>query len=291
MRHEVSVRRNWIRLILKMDDDEQVVLLLTSDPDEVGEHLDRRLLNDPVRATLLGTIRIALGWDDVDCWCAATPDGMAVAARSNPDYPVVLDGDWRPSDLAELAVVLAALPQLAGITGALETVRSVAACLPTVTPTMTMASRLYRLDTLSAPTGVDGEARRASTADRDLVYEWYQAFSEEAGLPIGNPRRDADRVLSWSGCWLWLDGTGAVASLATRRPVVAGSARVGPVYTPTQRRQRGYGSAVTAAASQDILDDGGVPVLFADLANPTSNDIYQRLGYYPVQDRLQIEFR
>jgi predicted GNAT family acetyltransferase len=48
---------------------------------------------------------------------------------------------------------------------------------------------------------------------------------------------------------------------------------------------------VTAAASQDILNDGGVPVLFADLANPTSNDIYQRLGYYPVQDRLQIEFR
>ena len=62
----MSVRRNWIRLILKMDDDEQVVLLLTSDPDEVGEHLDRRLLNDPVRATLLGTIRIALGWDDVE---------------------------------------------------------------------------------------------------------------------------------------------------------------------------------------------------------------------------------
>jgi predicted GNAT family acetyltransferase len=156
---------------------------------------------------------------------------------------------------------------------------------------MTMASRLYRLDTLSAPTGIDGEARRASTADRHLLYEWYKAFGEEAGVPIGNPRRDADRVASSGGCWLWLDGTGAVVSLATRRPVVAGSARVGPVYTPTQCRQRGYGSAVTAAASQDILDDGGVPVLFADLANPTSNDIYQRLGYYPVEDRLQIEFR
>ena len=147
----MSVRRNWIRLILKMDDDEQVVLLLTSDPDEVGEHLDRRLLIDPVRATLLGTIRLALGWDDVDCWCAATPDGMAVAARSNPDYPVVLDGDWQPSDLAELAVVLAALPQLAGITGALETVRSVAACLPTVTPTIVSNTIVVEIDGASAP--------------------------------------------------------------------------------------------------------------------------------------------
>jgi predicted GNAT family acetyltransferase len=273
-----------------LDDDDQVVLEITSDPDEVGEQLDRRLRIDPVRATILGTIRIALGWDDVDCWCAVKPDGTAVAARSHPGYPVVLDGDWRPSDLAELAAVLAALPQLAGITGAFETVRSVGACLPAVTPTRTMASRLYRLDTLSAPTGVAGEARRATTDDRELVYHWYQAFGEEAGLPIGNPRRESDRALSSSGCWLWLDGIGVVVSLATRRPVVAGSARVGPVYTPRQRRQRGYGSAVTAVATQDILDDGGVPVLFADLANPTTNDIYQRLGYYPVEDRLQIEF-
>jgi hypothetical protein len=49
-------------------------------------------------------------------------------------------------------------------------------------------------------------------------------------------------------------------------------------------------SSVTAAATRDILDDGGIPVLFADLSNDTSNDIYQRLGYYSVEDRLEIEF-
>jgi predicted GNAT family acetyltransferase len=45
------------------------------------------------------------------------------------------------------------------------------------------------------------------------------------------------------------------------------------------------------AATRDVLDDGGIPVLFTDLSNHTSNDIYQRLGYYPVEDRLEIEFR
>jgi predicted GNAT family acetyltransferase len=65
---------------------------------------------------------------------------------------------------------------------------------------------------------------------------------------------------------------------------------VGPVYTPSRWRGRGYGSAVTAAATRDVLDDGGLPVLFTDLANQTSNDIYQRLGYYPVEDRLEIGF-
>jgi FR47-like protein len=79
--------------------------------------------------------------------------------------------------------------------------------------------------------------------------------------------------------------------MATRRPVIAGCARVGPVYTPTRWRGKGYGSAITAAATRDVLDEGGLPVLFTDLANQTSNDIYQRLGYYAVEDRVEIDFR
>ena len=55
--------------------------------------------------------------------------------------------------------------------------------------------------------------------------------------------------------------------------------------------RKGLGSSATAAATRDVLDDGGIPVLFTDLSNHTSNDIYQRLGYYPVEDRLEIEFR
>jgi predicted GNAT family acetyltransferase len=47
---------------------------------------------------------------------------------------------------------------------------------------------------------------------------------------------------------------------------------------------------VTAAATRDVLDRGAIPVLFTDLANPTSNKIYQQLGYYAVEDRVQITF-
>jgi predicted GNAT family acetyltransferase len=72
--------------------------------------------------------------------------------------------------------------------------------------------------------------------------------------------------------------------------VISGSARVGPVYTPTAARGHGYGSAVTAAATRSILDEGAIPVLFTDLANPTSNKIYQAMGYEPVEDRLVVTF-
>jgi predicted GNAT family acetyltransferase len=74
-------------------------------------------------------------------------------------------------------------------------------------------------------------------------------------------------------------------SMAPLHPAVASMSRIGPVFTPTTRRGQGYGSAVTAAAAHHALSQGGPAqhvVLFADLANPVSNTIYQRLGFEPV---------
>jgi len=68
--------------------------------------------------------------------------------------------------------------------------------------------------------------------------------------------------------------------------------RIGPVYTPPEHRGHGFGSAVTAAASQVALDHGKrFCFLYTDLANPTSNAIYMRLGYRPVCDSREVAFR
>jgi predicted GNAT family acetyltransferase len=225
----------------------------------------------------------------VQCWCAATLDGTAVAVRSNKSYPVVLNGDWPVDDIDQLATAVGSLPALVGISGGPVTVRSVAARMPNAIMRAT-TMRLYRLEALSPPAHVAGRARRADADDTGLMHRWYEAFNREAGGIIVDVRQDVEAALRWNGCWLWMDAEDAVVSLATRRPVVAGSARIGPVYTPTNQRKHGYGSAVTAAATLDILSDGGVPVLFADLANPTANAIYSGLGYLPVEDRLQVDF-
>ena len=67
--------------------------------------------------------------------------------------------------------------------------------------------------------------------------------------------------------------------------------RIGPVYTPQKRRGRGYASAATAALSRRLLESGAQEVLlYADLANPVSNSIYQRIGYRPVEDRVVLAF-
>jgi predicted GNAT family acetyltransferase len=71
---------------------------------------------------------------------------------------------------------------------------------------------------------------------------------------------------------------------------VAGVARIGPVYTPPERRNHGYASALVAEVSSDVLAHGRRCMLYTDLANPTSNSVYHALGYRAVGEALRYRF-
>lgn len=151
-------------------------------------------------------------------------------------------------------------------------------------------SRLYRLDTLTPPPAPAGTARTATAADRDLLVRWLTEFHREIDEPAGHVRRQVDDFLSFGGIALWESG-GEPVSMAGRTRIAAGMVRVLAVYTPPRWRRRGFAGAATVAATRAALADGAHDVvLFTDLANPTSNRLYQRLGYRPVEDRAVVEF-
>jgi predicted GNAT family acetyltransferase len=105
-------------------------------------------------------------------------------------------------------------------------------------------------------------------------------------LPPGDFAEAADRWLKRAARvpHLWEHGGKAVAFAGVAGPTPSGI-RIGPVYTPPEHRGHGYASNLVAAASQRQLDAGRrFCFLFTNLANPTSNRIYQLLGYVPVVD-------
>jgi predicted GNAT family acetyltransferase len=150
-----------------------------------------------------------------------------------------------------------------------------------------MGQGVYRLTSIRPVTGVRGEARPATPADRDLVLAWVIAFQDEA-LPFDLDRsgteRDVDVRLQRRDGWLTLWEDGEPVSMAGSGARTPNGARVGPVYTPPRFRRRGYGSAVTAAVSAHLLERHRFCFLHTDLANPTSNRIYQDIGYEHVCD-------
>lgn len=149
-----------------------------------------------------------------------------------------------------------------------------------------LAERIYKLEQVRPVRGIDGHLRRASQEDRAVLIEFMEAFQREAlaHTPHLSAADSVDKRLSRQQLFVW-EQEGRIVSLAGIAGYTPNGARIGPVYTPTTERGHGYASAAVAALSQRLLESGKrFCFLFTDLANPTSNHIYQNIGYQPVID-------
>ena len=158
-----------------------------------------------------------------------------------------------------------------------------------VSARLAVEERIYRATAVTQPGAVPGRARPAEPRDRAVVLQWLDAFADEA-LPAEAAHLDAvawldRRLADPDGDVLLWEDAGAPVSLAAAGQATPNGLRVGPVYTPPEHRGRGYGSAVTAAVTARAFASGRrFCFLFTNLANPTSNAIYQWIGYRPVCD-------
>ena len=225
------------------------------------------------------------------CFGALESEGAVRAAYfRTPPYPLnvtPLTAEEADSLAAHLAGLGCTVP---GVTGERSTVDALARSWESrtgATATLRQRQRLYRLGTLTVPQPVpEGQPRVAGEADREQLVRWYGEFMEAIG-ESGAERAEgwADSRISYGGTTFWEDAGGTPVAMAGATPMVAGQIRVAPVYTPAHLRGRGYAGAVTAEVSRAALAAGAAEVLlFTDLANPTSNALYQRIGYRAVAD-------
>ncbi|HEV8402488.1 MAG TPA: GNAT family N-acetyltransferase [Candidatus Limnocylindrales bacterium] len=214
---------------------------------------------------------------------------VVAAAMQTPPFNLVLSEIDHPGAVAALADDLIDR-DLPGALGPVDHVRAFvdARLARGGSPARLIVSeRIFRLTEVRPPAPVPGRVRAAEPADRPLVLAWIDAFMREALEPTdpADVAAMTDRWLARRGRGLHLWEDGAVVSLAGIGSPTPHGVRVGPVYTPPDRRGRGYASALVAGISQSALDAGRTfCFLFTDLANPTSNHIYETIGYRPVRD-------
>jgi predicted GNAT family acetyltransferase len=230
-------------------------------------------------------------------WVATEGGEPVAAALRTPPFNLVLA---TPRDAHALAALVEAIEdELPGVVGARPEVDEFVRLWATrreVTPRVLRGQGIYALEAVHPVPRPSGGAREATMEDRPLLLDWSVAFGEEV-LEEDDPGRveavsmvDHRLGTDDGGFLLWEDG-GAVVSIAGWGGPTPNGIRIGPVYTPPELRGCGYATALTAELSQRLLDGGRrFCFLFTDLANPTSNAIYERIGYVRVAESAMIAF-
>lgn len=221
-----------------------------------------------------------------------TDDNIAAIAIRTPPNKLLLS---KAQNLQALELIVQDLLQepLPGVSGLVTEVEAFVPLWQTLTGQGAqpgLASRIYQLTQVEPVAIAKGALRLATEPDRPLLCQWFAAFYAEIDLGVNEEiERLVDIRLQQQSLHLWDDRTSV--SMVGGNRFSSTAARIAPVYTPPQHRRQGYATAVVAALSQSFLDHGcDRCFLFTDLANPTSNSIYQQIGYRPICDWREYAF-
>ncbi|HEY9690619.1 MAG TPA: GNAT family N-acetyltransferase [Oculatellaceae cyanobacterium] len=221
-------------------------------------------------------------------------DSIVAVAIQTPPYKLVLSKVKELDALKLIATYLSqnhkSLPGVSGLVTESQSFAQIWQELTGQTYQLTMQLRIHQLTSVQPVATAKGCLRLATFIDRAFLLEWFKDFVDEA---VASSLEDAERFIDYSirkqTLFVWENSI--PVSFACGSLSAGYAARIGPVYTPPQYRRQGYATACVAALSQHLLDRGcDSCYLFTDLANPTSNHIYQEIGYRPVCDWHDYSF-
>ena len=241
----------------------------------------------------------AAGPENGDLWFVIRDDGVIVGAGMVTDgFPPYLLAMSDDAAAAVADALAGRVDRLSGVNGEISAATAFAGVWARwhgLAYRTERRNRLFHLADLVMPVGVTGRLRTAGPDDVDLIHGWTVDFHGAAAAEERAPEREQSmRKIERGLAWLWVDDVDGIeqpVSYTGGAVPVRGVHRIGPVYTPPQFRGRGYASACVAQVSRLKRHAGATEVcLFTDQANPTSNKIYQVIGYVPVADTVNLAF-
>lgn len=223
------------------------------------------------------------------------PNGqVAATATRTGTYPLVLS-QCSPETAAVFADRLFdAGESLSGVIGEVMTAEAFASAWARRKPyARRLGDRLgvYQLEHLKVPRPAAGTFRQATFEEFAVLLPFAKDFYREIHETVTDPTDALERAVRERRLYVWCDHDGRILSMAAWAGRTPNGARVNFVYTPPGQRGRGYASNCVAAVTHMLLESGSKRVfLFTDLANATSNRIYQALGYVHVGQQQGIFF-
>ena len=243
------------------------------------------------------------GWRDPANWYMATvsdSDGVQLVAIMTPPHNITLYAKDNKIDESAVSCLIDNIEDVPvpGVMARKDMALHFAESFCTakgLTFETKMEQRIYELTEVNPEIPYMGTMRLVEESDMYFLPYWLEAFysAEEYGKTTMNIPQDAEvyqHRIAQKKIYV-LEEQGKPVSIAGITREMQSVCGVAHVYTPPYFRRKGYATSCVARLSQIILDRGFTKcVLYTDLANPTSNSIYQKIGYRPICDSGMLKF-
>ncbi len=154
-----------------------------------------------------------------------------------------------------------------------------------------MLQRVFQLNQVRDFPKSPGALRKAKAKDKPTIARWLIDFHDEAIEENirGEEMERTQKMLDADRLYLWEDEKPVSMAASTRS--TANGISINAVFTPKEFRKNGYASSCVANLCRTLLTQGyQFCSLFTDANNPTSNKIYQDIGFKEVAKFQSIEF-
>ncbi|MCA0971117.1 GNAT family N-acetyltransferase [Halobacillus litoralis] len=148
-------------------------------------------------------------------------------------------------------------------------------------PSLQMKQGIYKLEQLSSIPLQEGQFIQADQEHLTLAKAWFRQYGVEVKEKHIEEQADrlAEDMIEQGKLFLWVMN-GTPVSMACRARQTPNGITINAVFTPDAYKRNGYATQVTYFLTEHLLSSGAAFCsLYTDLDNPSSNSIYQRIGY------------
>lgn len=221
---------------------------------------------------------------------------IGFALRSNLERPLAISK--MPTSALEklISYLVDQKITLAGIIGEVETVEAFNKNWISSQPfkyKLNLHLGVYETKTI-VDQDLENELILGSAQHEKIIFSFIKGFLNECFSNDIHTDENIDKLckrnIENKAIYLLKNKKGDIVSMAANSRRTTNGGTISLVFTPPEFRGQGLGSSVTAKVAKLILKDKKFANLFTDMSNPTSNSIYQKIGFKMIGENIHYDF-
>lgn len=213
--------------------------------------------------------------------------------RSNLDKPIILSRMNQESISLLVKKLEEDKVSLAGVNGPVDEVEYFSSLWKMKEKKLVLHLGVYSNTKLIPAKKVEGTILSLEEVSEDIIKSFILGFNNDCfpDHPMNNKKlaEAIERQRKTNGL-RFLKVNGEIVAMTSKTRGTENGQTLSFVYTPDHLRGKGFASYLVSELTAEILKEKIFASLYTDLKNPTSNSIYQKIGYVKIGENKHYDY-